>query len=175
MLSVIKYLAISAATLLIIFLAQVAAIYLLPFPFNQINVTLLSLLWLIIYRNNHGFIWLSPIIPIATDLFSSLPFGFAALIMIMTIICTRRIFEIFSNFSWYNIFILALIGIVLYKFFAYTTLWLIHFLFNEIEPAQLPNLISILSEIFINAFIFLIAYLLSRLFARRRIYYQPMM
>ena len=158
--------------ILIIFLTQVAADYLLPYPFNRINVVLLSLLWLIIYRNNLNYIWFIPAISLITDLFSSQPYGLTALALLSSILITRKIFEIFSIFSWYSVFILALLGMFFYKFFLYMLLLIISFFYKRAEVVLLPNFTFLLLEFAVNAFAILFAYLIAKIFWRKKIIYQ---
>ncbi len=174
MLQTLRTLAKLFGALLMIFLAQITAVYLLPFPFNRINIALLTFLWLIVYRNNLSALWLALIISLTTDLFSSLPFGLTALAMISTIVVTRRIFEIFSNFSWYNIFFLGALGIFFYEIFSYALLLTIYFFYKKTDVLQLPNLTYFASEIFINALSLLIAYAISLLFTKRKITYHSL-
>ena len=174
MFRILKILAGFCGALLLIFTVQVAIVYLLPFPLNLVNVTLLSFLWFVIYRDYPGALWLALVLTITTDLFSSLPFGLITAAMISAIITARWVFGFFSNFSWYNIFFLGVLGIFFYKIFTYAFLLMIYFFVKKIDLIQLPNLVSLLTEIIINALAFLAAYVISLIFTKRKIIYHSL-
>lgn len=157
---------------MIIFFSQILIVYLMPYPYNQINITILFLLWQVIYKGNRNYLWFAPIITLTTDLFSSMPFGLTTAVMIAAVTTVRKIFEFFSNFSWYNIFILALLGTFFYKFYSYLFLQIIYLFDKNAATVQLPGLTTLIIEILINALTLLIAYLAIQLFTKRKINYQ---
>lgn len=172
MIRILRSLIIFFGTLLFIFFSQIIVVYLFPYPFNQINVTLISVLWLAIYRNNLNAIWIALIISLTTNLFSSLPFGVIAIAMIIAIVAARRVFEIFSNFSWYSVFFIALFGVFFYKIITYGILFVINLSFKKVDLIQSPELIATTVELAVNSVAFLSIYALSLLIVKRkRVYY----
>ena len=174
MLLVLKTLIKFCGALLLIILAQIVASYLLPSPFNQINLALLLFLWLVVYRGNLAALWLALFVSLANDLFSSLPFGLTAVAMIAAVLGAKRTFEIFPNFTWYNIFFLGAFGIFYYKIFSYLFLLSRYFIYKRTNVIQPPNLSNLTTEILLNALALLAAYAISLLFTKRKIAYHSL-
>lgn len=159
--------------LALIFVAHTAVSYLLPFPFNQINVAFLSLMWLVVYRNDSHMLWLALGITILIDVFSSSPFGLLSASVIIALVSVRRLFfVVFTNYSWYNVLLLGLVGYVFYKIMIYLSFIILAIFTRSFTSITLPNPYASFFEIGVNAAVFLCIYAVASLAAPRKRYYQ---
>lgn len=154
-----------------IFALQVLITYFFSIPFNQINVVLLFLTWLIPYKKSYNMLWLALFLSLITELFSSHPFGLITSSNLLSLIFVRYIFSfLFTNFSWYSMLLLGFLTILLQKVIMFCLIYFFT-IFNKIHfNLQRPDLISVTLECLVNAFALLTVYLISSLFIKKRRY-----
>lgn len=151
---------------------HVATNYLLPYPFREINVIFLFLLWNVVFRDKQNYLWLGFALSLVTELFTSLPFGVTTFSVIVSILIVQRIFQvIFTNYSWYSIFLLAIIGIIFLKLIAFSAYAISLMFQKQTTSIAMPNLYTFLIELILNAGVFLFTYAIYSLLAPRKRYY----
>lgn len=119
----------SFSLIFFILVAQIFVINFLPFPFDHINVIILSLLWLIILSNKPATIWLILLLSWLTELFSATPFGVDLIALMATLLITSWLLtHVLTNRSIYLAFLLALLGLVIYRSIFFILLICLNFL-----------------------------------------------
>lgn len=145
--------------ILFLFFLQIIVSYILPYPFDQIDPIFIFFLWKVVYRNSLQFLWLVVPIYFILNLFTSLSFGITGIAVFCSIILVRQIFLIwFSAYSWYNIFLLGLVGFILNSLFMIIFTVIIPLLTARRTSYELGEVYTILVEIFLNAAVFFLYY-----------------
>lgn len=113
----------------LILVTQIFVINFLPFPFDHINVIILFLLWFIILSNNSTAIWLILLLSWLTELLSTTPFGVNLIALIATLLITSWLLtHVLTNRSIYLVWLLALLGLVIYRSIFFILLICLNFL-----------------------------------------------
>lgn len=155
-----------------IFVVHTMVNYLLPFPFNQINTAFLTLMWLVVYRNDSQMLWMALGVTFLMNIFSSSPFGLLSISVITALLAVRKLFfVVFTNYSWYNVLLLGLVGYIFYKTMLYLTFVCLSILNRSFTSIALPNVYASLFEIGVNAAVFLCIYAVASLITPKKRYY----
>jgi|GEM_PF-4153795 hypothetical protein len=147
-----------------IFLLHILIAYLSPFPFNQINVTILFLIWEYVYRAKTNTLWIACGLALLIELFSGLPFGFTTLAILTTLVTTRTFFSIiFTDFSWVTIFLLGVFATLIIDCYLYLFTSSLH-IFNGDTLPLFTNLFDAVIKLFVNGSVLLIVYTILKFF-----------
>lgn len=156
----------------LIFVLHTGISYFFPYPFNQINPAYLFLTWFFVYRDQEKWLWPALGISIIMDLFSSLPFGVTSASILISLVLVRYLFVIiFTNYSWFNIFILGFTSLSVYKIISFGILSLLSIFIHGLWKINVIDIYVWLLEALVNALIFLFIYGIVKLLSPRKIYY----
>lgn len=170
MYQIIRLLFFTLGTIFAVFFLHAWVNYFFFYPINQINITILFLLWFIVYKDDLKFLWIALPISIIMDLFSSLPFGVTSASVLLMLMTLRALYMvIFTNFSWYGTALLGFLSIFLFKLFCFLITWIGH-IFHYGGAISFSNIYSWITEGVINSIVLLTIYLLSRLFSKKNKY-----
>lgn len=145
--------------------------YFFAFPLNKVNVVFLLLIWIISYKHHITMLWLALSLSFVMEMFSSLPFGITTAATITTLVFIRYIFSfLFTNFSWYSMFLLGFLSILLQKIISAGIIYFLS-IFKKIEyTLQFPDPYLILLECAVNASLLMVIYLLLGILKQKRKY-----
>ncbi|MFZ2189698.1 MAG: hypothetical protein WA057_04990 [Candidatus Magasanikiibacteriota bacterium] len=130
-----KFLRFFGISLIIIILTvlNIGLSYLLPYPFNKINILFIAIIIFILWKNSGTIIWFAFFSHLLLELFSTTPFGIILFSSTISILFTYWLYqEIFTNrsllstlaigfFALFFYRVLYLLLLILAKFLSFTT------------------------------------------------------
>jgi len=120
--------------LVIIFLIVIIHIFIvnfLPYPFNNINFFLLSLL-LLLLLNNKNISWLVLTVSFLIELFTGTPFGVTIISVYASFLLINWFLKnIFTNRSVYIIFLSSLMSVIIFRIFFFIFLIFSNLFFKQ--------------------------------------------
>ncbi|NQT49315.1 rod shape-determining protein MreD [Candidatus Kuenenbacteria bacterium] len=127
-------------------IAQIAVVPALPGNFKNLNVILISLVFIcIVYRFYLGVSY-ALILGFVLELYSALPFGAMILSLMLTLYVIYKIFQhLLTNKSFYTLAGLSILATVIYNGFIYV--YLVALYFNQTKDLQLIKQLSVLSGV----------------------------
>jgi hypothetical protein len=148
--------------------AHIAVGNFLNYPFNQINILFLFLLWqIIVYRQIKNIYLLALIFGFFLDLFSVNPFGAHLSSMILAIIATEFVLRIFfTGRSIYIIFLSSLIGIIIYRLTFFSLLFILSIFTKDLIILNYNFFYNLFWEIFLNVGVIFLIYLITHQFIK---------
>lgn len=103
-------------------LLHLGAAYLLPYPWDSLNIMFMLLVVLIVVKETGIAVWLAYVGHFFIELYATTPFGVILFSSTISILCTFWLSRsIFINKSWYTAFVLAAIALFIYRLI-YSTL-----------------------------------------------------
>lgn len=115
------------ARLLCVCVSNTVIGYLLPFPFNQINLIFIYVVWLNVNNSSGRVLRIALLLSFFTELFSSSPFGFSTLALLLSLIVLQWFLNnIFTNHSWYVVMITGGISLIGYRLLFFVLLIIAH-------------------------------------------------
>lgn len=158
----------SLALSLAIFFLHLFVLLIPPYPLNQLNVVLISLMWLAFYTDQKIVIWLSLLLGLLMELFSALPFGIYLIVIIITIAALRfGLKRIFTNRSIYIIAITGFSALCFYRAL-FIALELVAEIFSAYQSHFSPaTFVTYGVEIVVTGLAQLAIYFISARFIRR--------
>ena len=151
-----------------IFLIHLLLNGLLFYPINHINFIFLVMLWLIIFYGRTRIVWIFLPLAFLIEIFSSVPFGINSISLLVSFfILYWLMFNIFTNRSVLTIFLLAVIGMSLYRFLYLLILFILTFFDYDFYFSWEIIYTQIIAEIAITALIATLVYLIASLFIKR--------
>ncbi len=155
-------------TALLILTAHIFVINFFPFPFNQINIIIASLIFLSTINQSKKIIWLGLVVSYLSGLLSSTPFGIGMVATLISILAINWFqLNILTNRSGYMVFLSLLLGVAIYRilfvFFLAVNNYFSH------NPALLYGEIIINAgwEILLSSVFVFLFYLLSSRFLKK--------
>lgn len=144
-----------------------AVTYIAPWPFYLLNIINISLFWLLIKGQRTKAFWLAAAFSYLTELFSAEKFGVHIAAVVLSVIIVAWLLQtVFTNLSWYTIFIIGIVGAFIYRFL-FVLLVFVSQMFKNVQITSAYFVSSVLVEIAMNAAGLLVIYFSSRLFNRR--------
>lgn len=144
-----------------ILITQIFVINFLPYPFDHINVIILSLLWLIILTNDSTIVWLILLLTWLIELLSATPFGIDIVAIMTTLLIMNWLLtHILTNRSIYLTFILTLLGLIIYRSVFSILLAIGNFILPSFNLNR-ETAITMILEIILTGLVGGICYLLS--------------
>lgn len=100
----------------LIFFLQFVSKEFLPYPFDQINVIFVAMVWLIILSSRLEIIWLGAPLAFLLEIFSSAPFGLNSFVLLLSFLLVYWLLANFlTNRSFLIVLLLGLIGMTFYR------------------------------------------------------------
>lgn len=152
----------------IIFVAHIAISYLVPAPFNYINLITISLALISLRQNSDQAIWYALVLGFLLELFSADYFGVTmAALVVSVMVLSWLLRTVFTNYSWYMIFLTGFLFVVVYQ-----SLQIMFRIGTEIvlrKPVYFTSAVGkeILLEALINTFILTVVYLIASSVSKR--------
>lgn len=99
-----------------IFAIHIAGNYLIPAPFNYVNVILIFLAWVTFRQNSNQPVWFALVFGFLIELFSADHFGISMAAMVVSVVILNWLLRtVFTNYSWYMILCTSFLFIVTYQ------------------------------------------------------------
>lgn len=99
-----------------IFVVHIAINYLVPTPFNYVNVILIFLAWVTFRQNNNQPVWFALALGFLIELFSADHFGLSMAALVSSVIVLNWLLRtVFTNYSWYMILCASALFVVTYQ------------------------------------------------------------
>lgn len=90
--------------------------YVAPYPFHQLNIIYLFLLWLLIRNQKTKALWLGLVFGYLTELFSAEFFGIHMITLLVSLFAASWMLNnVFTNLSWYIITALGFCAVLFYR------------------------------------------------------------
>ncbi len=151
-----------------IFLAHIAINYLIPAPFNYINLIMIVLALMSLRQNGHQAAWFALAFGFLLELFSADHFGVTMGALVTSVIVLSWLLRtVFTNYSWYMIFLTGFLFVV-----AYQSAQIIFRIAIEIilrEPVYFTSAVGreILFEALVNTCILTAVYIVAAVTSKR--------
>ncbi|MBT3817544.1 MAG: hypothetical protein HOE80_03045 [Candidatus Magasanikbacteria bacterium] len=130
---IIKFLAIFAL-LFVVVTIHLGIAYMLPFPWNSLNILFVFSILFLVFRGSGLVIWITCVMHFFVELYSAQPFGIAMVSSTFSLLFTYWLYQyIFTNRSWYIVIILSISSLFFYRVMSTILLWLFSIFINDIE------------------------------------------
>lgn len=118
--------------LLLLVIAHFFLSYILPFPYNTLNIVFAALVLFMLLSESGIIVWMAFFMHLCIELYSVSPFGIILLSSTLSILCTYWLFQyFFSNRSWYSAIFLTFIALFLYRTISLFLLSITYFIQKE--------------------------------------------
>ncbi len=126
-----------ALTIIFLSIANVSVVYLLPYPWDKLNVIFVALILLVVFRGSGLSVWLVFFSYLIIELYTITPFGITlAAATWGALFCYWFYQHIFTNRSWYAALALSVFTLISYRLLYLIVLSLI----NLFGDGNLPSL-----------------------------------
>ena len=128
---IIKFLAIFAL-LFVVVTIHLGIAYMLPFPWNSLNILFVFSILFLVFRGSGLVIWITCVMHFFVELYSAQPFGIAMVSSTFSLLFTYWLYQyIFTNRSWYIVIILSISSLFFYRVMSTILLWLFSIFINS--------------------------------------------
>jgi len=118
--------------LLLLVIAHFFLSYILPFPYNTLNIVFAALVLFMLLSESGTIVWMAFFTHLCIELYSVSPFGIILLSSTLSILCTYWLFQyFFSNRSWYSAILLTFVSLFLYRAISLFLLTITYFIQKE--------------------------------------------
>lgn len=119
-----------------VLILHITVINTLPFPFSQLNIIFAALLFLAI-AGYEKILWPTFILALFLESFSAIPFGCHLISLTLSIsIMYWLLKNVFTNRSYYMVFLSAFLGAVIYRISFFLILLSINIFLSEANPGE---------------------------------------
>ncbi len=126
------------AIIFFIVIMNLAASYILPYPFSKMNILFVLLLLFLFWRESGKVVWLSFFTHIIIEFYALTPFGIILFSGTISMLFTYWIYQnIFTNKSIYSVLALSIFAVIIYRFFYMFLLFLFNFFSGSSESIPL--------------------------------------
>ena len=99
--------------------------YMLPYPWNSINILFVCSILFLVFRGSGLVVWLTCSMHFIIELYSIQPFGITLTASTFSLLFTYWLYKfVFTNRSWYAVIALCITALLFYRIIATTLLWL---------------------------------------------------
>ena len=160
----------TVAAMLGVLLAHIMVGYMLPPPFNQINLLFLALLLYSLYRSEQVVLWAGVIVGFLSELFSSSPFGINSVSIVVSLtLLSWLLRNIFINHSWYVVLLSGFLYIVSYRLVYFFLIMVLGIFTGDRSISNNLSLWSTAEEAAINALVLTIIYFFISLVSKHKL------
>ncbi len=150
-------------------LLHIGVSFLLPYPFNKLNIIAACIMLYISIREQGSVVWISLLLHLFLELYAITPFGSILFPAVMSTLVTYWIHrDVLTNRSWYAAVSLTVIFLTIYRFGYICCVLISQTISNQIGSMNYKHLVAPIGWEFLwTSLIVMVFYIVASLFIKR--------